>query len=332
MATPMTKGFRRVHVLQGRKFLLKVEDSNLAADYQKYEDLRNEIWGFPEDAMPGTRNMVCENVLQDGSSLFLAVYAARPDGMLVEEAAQFIGFSYGFVGVKDKGLAFRSTDNLWFYSQYTAVREEFRAFGLGTLIKEFQRDVLLEWLGVGTVVCTYDPLTGVNAHRNIRHFGMNVLEYRPAIYGEFGGRLNRRDVPSDRFFMSWDLKKRHAQPDFKGRDLRAEAPSALRVEMIEVRGRSGRVAIEAVRETVDTAASRTVLVPVPEDFYFMLRETDAEDEEVRRIPLDWRLRTREAFQSLLAGGYKIIDFMRVKDGLPKSYYVLQKQPDDLSIS
>jgi len=324
MSKPMTKGCSRVHVLQGRKFRLKVEDSEQAADYQKYEDLRNDIWGFPEDSLPGTRNMICENFLQDGSSLFLAAYAADDEGKLVEDEAHFIAFSYGFAGVKDKRLAFRSLDNLWFYSQYTAVREEYRASGLGVLIKEFQRDVLLEWWGIATVVCTYDPLTGVNAHRNIRHFGMDVLEYRPAIYGEFGGRLNRRDVPSDRFFMSWDLKKKHTPPDFKAKDSRVEAPHALRVELKEVRGRSGPVIIEVVREAEAAAGGEFLLVPIPADFYSLLRETDVEDEAVRRIPLDWRLLTREAFQSLFAKGYRIVDFRHGEAGMPKNFYVLQK--------
>ena len=324
MDKPTTKSFSRVHVLQGRRFLLKVEDSEQAADYQKYEDLRNDIWGFPEDSLPGTRNMICENFLQDGSSLFLAAYADDDEGRPVEDQAHFIAFSYGFVGVKDKSLAFRSLDNLWFYSQYTAVREEFRAYGLGTLVKEFQRDVLLEWLGIATVVCTYDPLTGVNAHRNIRHFGMDVLEYRPAIYGEFGGRLNRRDVPSDRFFMSWDLKKKHTPPDFQAEDLRIGMPHALRVELKEVRGRSGPLTIEVVSEAEVAPGGKMLLVPIPADFYVMLRETDVENEAVRRIPRDWRLLTGEAFQSLFAKGYKIVDFRHAENGTPKNFYVLQK--------
>jgi predicted GNAT superfamily acetyltransferase len=228
------------------------------------------------------------------------------------------------VGVKDKSLAFKSLDNLWFYSQYTAVREEYRAYGLGVLIKEFQRDVLLERLGIAAVVCTYDPLTGVNAHRNIRHFGMDVLEYRPAIYGEFGGRLNRRDVPSDRFFMSWDLKKKNLPPDFKPDDLRVGVPHALRVERKEVRGRSGPVTIEVVQKAEVAAGGKTLLVPIPADFTIMLRETDVEDEAVRRIPRNWRLLTREAFQSLFAKGYRIVDFRYAETGTPKNFYVLQK--------
>ena len=111
-------------------------------------------------------------------------------------------------GVRDKEAGFRDRSNLRFYSQYAGVRKAYQSYGLGILIKEFQREMVLGILGVSTVICTYDPLTGVNAHRNVRHFGMDVLEYRVATYGEYGGLLNRLDVPTDRFLMSWDLERK----------------------------------------------------------------------------------------------------------------------------
>ena len=64
----------------GRTFRLRVETSPDAADYAKYDRLRDEVWGFPEDHMAGTRNLMCENFLHDGSALFLAAYDAGPDG------------------------------------------------------------------------------------------------------------------------------------------------------------------------------------------------------------------------------------------------------------
>ncbi|MEW5900754.1 MAG: hypothetical protein AB1715_04750, partial [Acidobacteriota bacterium] len=129
----------KIVALKGKRFLLQVEASNEARDYEKYERLRDQIWGFPEDNLPGSRNMLCENYLQDGSSLFIAAYRESPAGKLVPDLTSFVGFSYGFVGVKDKQVNFRKPENLQFYSQYTGVRDEFRAFGLGVAIKEFQR-------------------------------------------------------------------------------------------------------------------------------------------------------------------------------------------------
>lgn len=313
------KDLSRIHVIRDRSFLFRVEDSADAADYRKYESLRNEIWGFPEDSLPGTRNMLCENFLHEGSSLFLAIYAADDKDKLQADPKSCVGFSYGFVGLKDKSLGFGAPDNLWFFSQYTAVIKDYRSYGLGVLIKEFQRDVLLDVLGISTVVCTYDPLAGVNARRNIHQLGMDVLEYRPAVYGDFGGFLNRRDIPSDRFFMSWDLRKKAEPAELSLETLRPLRDKLFKVEVEDVRGRSDRVKLEVIRKTRLTARGELLLVPIPEDFYLMLYETDVENQSVRRIPLDWRLATRKAFQSLLAARYRIIDFLRVDKG---NYYVL----------
>lgn len=44
-----------------KKFLLRVENSDQSADYQKYENLRQAIWEFADDHLAGTRNLMCEN-------------------------------------------------------------------------------------------------------------------------------------------------------------------------------------------------------------------------------------------------------------------------------
>ena len=191
----------------GRDLRLRIETSAEACDYEKYERLRNEIWGFPEDNLPGSRNLMCENYLHDGGSLFIAVQTLGEEAGGLSDGRRLAAFSYGFVGVKDKEVAFRKCDNLRFYSQYTAVRPEFRGAGLGVAIKEFQREKVRSLFGINTITCTYDPLTGVNARRNVHHFGMEVEDYRVSTYGEYGGFLNRLDVPSDRFFMTWDLSR-----------------------------------------------------------------------------------------------------------------------------
>jgi predicted GNAT superfamily acetyltransferase len=216
---PPRKNFPRRHLekiltIQGRRFLFRVEDSNAPSDYLKYEELRNAVWQYPGDSLPGGRNMMCENFLHDGSSLFIGVFAEDEQGILELSAERLVGFSYGFVGLKDKALGFRATGNLQFYSQYNAVREDFRGFQLGFLIKEFQREQVQNVFGLTTITCTFDPLTAVNAHRNIHHFGMDVLGYQTDIYGKFGGLLNRLDVPRDRLFVSWDLNKKRPELKF----------------------------------------------------------------------------------------------------------------------
>ena len=315
----------RAHTIRGRRFFLKVEDSAEASDYRKYEDLRGEVWDVPEDGMSGTRNMMCENFLHEGSSLFLAAYGEDAGGGLAEDAAHLAGFSYGFVGIRDKSLGYRSPENLWFYSQYTAVRPGYEGYGLGVLIKEFQRDVLLEVLGIGRVVCTFDPLTAVNARRNIGRFRMDVLEYRVATYGEFGGRLNRADVPTDRFFMSWDLAADAARRAADAAEAPASAPSVIAVAEKTVAARSGALAFETVGGLRLDRLGEFALIPIPRDFYKMLDETAVDDPAIRRIPVDWRMATRQAFKELFARGFRVVDFLSGGEPPSGCAYVLRRE-------
>jgi predicted GNAT superfamily acetyltransferase len=314
----------RLHAGAGRTFRIRVETSSETADYAKYDRLRDEIWGFPQDHMAGTRNLMCESFLHDGSSLFLAAYEAGPEGTWPETDERLAGFSYGFVGIRDKAVGFRSPDNLWFYAQYTGVRTSCQGAGLGVAIKEYQRDVLRAAFGLRHVVCTFDPLTGVNAYRNIHHFGMSVLDYRTATYGEYGGRLNRLDVPSDRFFMDWDLQSPPRRPAYDLADLLEATPPVLPAERRIVAGRSGPLELETVAGAALHPEGPFALIRIPRDFYLMLRETDVDDPAIRRIPLDWRLATREAFQILVRKGYRVIDFRGVRRPEPESWYILAR--------
>lgn len=316
----------QIQEVRGKRFLFKVEKSAQASDYKKYERLRYEIWGEPTDTLPGERNMVCENIFHEGSALFIAVYVEDEKGEFREDESHFIGFSYGFVGVEDKEIAFRNRENLLFYSQYTGVRPEFRSYGLGIRIKEFQKKCLMEIFGIHRITCTYDPLTGINAYRNIHHFGMDVVEYREACYGIFGGYLNREDVPCDRFFLFWDVRKEIKRPAYDLENLLASGHVALESEIVEVKGRNGRVALEVVRKVNLDLDTEFLLVEIPYDYYRMLHETDVPQKKVRSIPLDWRLKSREVFQTLFRRGYRIIDFrVTGRDDRKRDFYILQKE-------
>lgn len=315
---------QRIIEAKGMKFLLKIEESNHPEDYRKYEDLREEIWAFPEDHLAGTRNLLCENFLHEGSSLFIAAYREEPGSPWIEDAAHLVGFAYGFVGIKDKEIAFRQPSNLWFYAQFLGVKDEWQGYGLGIAIKEFQRDIVRDWFGLDFIVCTYDPLTAVNAYRNVHHFGMRLLEYRIAAYGEYGGRLNRLDVPSDRFFMGWDITRPPRKTDFKEEAIKPER-IVNQVEVVEVEGKDGPLYLEVIKEIELSPKENLVLIRIPLDFYQMLRSTDVEDSEIRRIPLDWRLKTRQLFLTLFKQGYRLIDFILDRQsGKTQAYYLLVK--------
>ena len=319
------KVLEKVLEIKGKKFLFKVEDSGDHRDYLKYEELRNEVWAEPNDNMAGSRNMKCENYLHEGSSLIIGVFIEADEGRIKQDKDHLVGFSYGIVGIKDKEIAYREPSNLQFYSQYTCVRKDFEHLGLGIRIKEFQKEILVRIFGIFTITCTYDPLTGVNAYRNIHHFGMDVVDYREAYYGQFGGLLNRLDIPCDRFFVSWDLKRKVRRPEHDLNSLIESECLAVEAEMRTVNGRSGPLELETVNNINLDLDREFLLIEIPVDFYCMLKETDVEDQEVRNIPLQWREKTREAFKTFLQRKYRIIDFRKVKrDNRVRDFYILKK--------
>ena len=326
MVNEVMEGLEKIIERKGKKFLLKVETSRDPEDYLKYEKLREEIWCFPYDNMPGPRNMMCENIFFDGSNLLIAVYTETEEGdFSKQDYAHQVGFSHGYVGVMDKKVAFRSLDNLQFYSQYVGVREDFQTYGLGILIKEFQREKVIDLFGIHKVTSTYDPLTGMNAYRNIHHFGMEVIHYRVDIYGDFGGNLNREDIPSDRFVMLWDLKKETQRPAYDLESLLEKKQIVTEVAYAEIQGKSSILDLEVIKEINLSLDQDFLLVEIPFDFYKMLRETDVEDRRMREIPLEWRMKTRQVFQSLFQRGYKVIDFKHIERyDRKRDFYILKR--------
>ena len=319
------KGLEKVREIKGNKYLFRVESSNDHRDYLKYEELRDEVWREPNDNLSGSRNMMCENFLHEGSSLFIGVFKEAEEGRFEQDKEHLIGFSYGFVGIKDKKIAYRKPDNLQFYSQYTCVRPDSEHLGLGVLIKEFQRETLIEVFGIYTVICTFDPLTGVNAYRNIHHFGMDVLDYRETFYGDFGGRLNRLDVPCDRFLVTWDLKNERDRPEYDLEALVKSGWMVVKADKKTVEGQSGPVELEVLEEINLNLDNEFLLVEIPVDFYTMLKETDVVDDRVRSIPLEWRMKTRQAFQTLFDRNFRIVDFKKMKKGNQvRDFYILKK--------
>jgi len=317
------KALEKSVTVRDKRFLLRVETSHDPEDYRMYEALREEIWAFPEDHLAGTRNMMCENVFHEGASLFIGAFAEGPGGGFKVDGEHLAGFCYGFVGVRDKAVGFRDPGNLRFYAQYAGVRTAYQSYGLGVELKEFQREMVLDLLGVSTVICTYDPLTGVNAHRNIHHFGMDVLEYRVATYGEYGGLLNRLDVPTDRFLMSWDLLRKAGRPDYDF-DTALAAPQPIIVGLRGVEGKNSRLELEVVERTDANVPGDILLVRIPLDFYRILQETDVADRGVRRIAVDWRLAGREVFRTLFARGFRVIDFRKAEGQGSGNYYVMSR--------
>ena len=318
------KDLEVIHESKGRRFLFAVETSDKLADYTKYEELRYEIWKDPDDNFSAARNMAGENIFNDGSSLYIGIYIEGENGGFPRNREHLVGFSYGYVGIRDLNIGYRNPANLEFYSQYASVKPDFKKYGLGLFLKQFQRQKVIGILGINTITCTFDPLTGVNAYRNFHIFGMEVIAYKEAFYKGFAGKLNRADVPSDRLFVSWDLNKEIMRPEYDLDLLLGENRLIIYSESREVKGKTGQVCLPLVKKS-GCPLGNILLIEIPYDFYTMLQETDVLDKEVRNIPVDWRKKTNEAFSSILKDGYKIIDFRykKIKDRM-RDFYVLSK--------
>ena len=68
------KALEIIHESRGKKFLFSVETAYAADNYSKYEELRREIWGDPEDYFASACNMASESFFHEGGSLFIGVF------------------------------------------------------------------------------------------------------------------------------------------------------------------------------------------------------------------------------------------------------------------
>jgi len=211
-------------------------------------------------------------VTQKAGGIAAGAFAA--DGRL-------LGFIYGLAGCAE-GRPFH-------WSHMLAVDPQARDLGLGTRLKLYQREVLLE-LGIGEVRWTYDPLEARNANLNLNHLGAEVAEYVEEMYeGEMGELA--RGIGTDRFIVSW----------------RIAGERVARALADHRRGEDGRfheapVANPGAAER-DLPDAPRVRVEIPEN----VQAVKVEEPETA---MAWRTSTRRAFETYLARGYKVEVFYR----------------------
>jgi hypothetical protein len=98
---------------------------------------------------------------------------------------------------------------------------------------------------------------------------MDIVDYHVDIYGAFSGRLNRADIPSDRFSTSWDLKRSVHRPEYDLESLLQQRRTVTDVEPAVVEGKSGPVELEMLRGVDWDLDEDLLLVEIPFDFYKM---------------------------------------------------------------
>ena len=258
-------------------------------DFRECVALQEETWGTGfSERVP----LAILKVSQILGGVSAGAYAA--DGHLV-------GFVFGMTGLRGGELAH--------WSDMLAVRAEARDSGLGTKLKAYQRERVME-AGVRRMYWTFDPLQARNAYLNFSKLGIVVREYAQDMYGQTDSPLHR-GIGTDRMIPLWILNSDRVSARLSGME-RFEAPDAdaLPRALASTGGEGDPVPSDPV---LDIDADR-MLVAIPSDLASVM------DRSVE-LALAWRMATRAVFTHYLGAGYEARELIR---GEHTSDYVLAK--------
>ena len=256
-------------------------------DFQACVEMQKEVWGFddPYDIVP----------------LPLLVVSERNDGIILGafENNRMIGFVYSLPGIHQKQKV------QW--SHMLAVTSDFRNTDIGYRLKMAQYHEAEE-KGYDVLEWTYDPLESKNAYFNLHKLNCIAKEYEINVYGITSSPLHS-GTPTDRLIASWPIPPiKKEMPSF---DKFPESPA-----LISITHREGSALI------IDG-----VSLGQNEEFLFL--EIPADMQQLKTVssngPLQWRLKTRDAFTHYLHRGYVVYSFLSFRDQDPhRSFYVLKK--------
>lgn len=260
--------------------------------------LEREIWGYSDmaDAVPAA----------------VLVVSIKRGGILLggfDAAGGMAGFVYSVPAVK----AGRLTQ----WSHTLGVLPAARDTGLGARLKLAQRDAALA-MGVDLVEWTFDPLQALNAHFNFSKLGVVVCEYEENVYGQSSSPLHS-GTPTDRFVAEWHIALPHVQRRIgsSGRPMVRDRSVAEAV-VINPAVAAGRWLAPGAADLART--DRRVLIEIPSGFGEM-QLADA------RLALDWRMHTREVFETFFRRGYRAVDFFLAREA-GRGQYLLVRPEDD----
>lgn len=251
------------------------------AEYDECVRIERETWG---DQFTEVVSATILRIAQEVGGVTAAAF--DPDGRM-------LGFVFGMTGVRDGELAH--------WSDMLAVRPEAQHLGIGTRLKHYQRELLLE-IGVGRMYWTYDPLVSRNAHLNLVRLGARVVDYKVNYYGEDTGSVVHAGLGTDRFIVTWDFAPR---PDVLASlsPLPADAPIINPLQP--------GTGIPAIHDLPD---SPVVRIAIPKDIFAEL----ACDPDAAHA---WRHTTRRAFCHYMGAGYNVLTFERDNTNEGGTYYL-----------
>jgi predicted GNAT superfamily acetyltransferase len=251
-----------------------LRDLHTLDEFRQVIALEIAIWGYTD--------------YTDVVTLPMFIITVKRGAILIgafDEANRMVGFVYSIVGVKD-GKPIQ-------WSHMAGVLPEYRGRGLGSELKLAQRERAIA-AGFDLIEWTFDPLQATNAHLNFVKLGVVCDEYAVNIYGDSSSTLHR-GTPTDRFVVQWKIREPHVER-------RISRDSAIRVRAVDA----------AAAPTVNASAvdlwldAPRVWVEIPVGFTALQQENP-------ESALQWRLETRQIFQTYFARGYRAVDFELLND-------------------
>lgn len=259
------------------------------------EALQREVWpGSETDVVPAHILITATH----NGGLVLGAY--------LEE--KLVGFVFGFPGLEKTPDGPRAKH----CSHMMGILPAYRDAGVGFLLKRAQWQ-MVRHQGLDHITWTYDPLLSRNAYLNLTKLGAVCNTYRRSEYGDMRDGLNA-GLPSDRFQVDWWINTRRVE-----RRLGKRVRKPLKLDdfskadlhpLYTPLASTGN--LPRPPEHFSPLEGRLILAEIPSDF-------NALKQEDFSLASEWRLFTREVFESAFHAGYIVTDF--IFDG-GRSLYVL----------
>jgi chorismate synthase len=245
-----------------------------AAEYDACVALQRETWGDDfQEVVPPTILWVAQRIGGVAAGAF--------------EGDRLLGFVFGLTGVEHGRIVH--------WSDMLAVRGDARGRGVGRLLKEYQRELLLPH-GIEVIYWTFDPLEARNAHINFAHLGISARTYMRDVYGAGTSTLHA-GLGTDRLLAEWWIREARS-----GRPVAAWSDVEPALPAVGDAPGEPRTALDAAR----------VSIAVPADIQALKRNDPA-------LARAWRATARAAFEAYLSRGYTVTGFRRGAPG-----YVLER--------
>lgn len=243
---------------------------------------------------------ILEDLVWKGDSIptHQTITAIKNGGLMLGAFIEgnLVGFNYSFPGFLN-GAIFLCSHNM-------GIHPEHRGKGIGSMLKAAQKEKARE-MGYELITWTFDPLETRNAYLNLSKLRAVCNTYIENCYGEINDGLNN-GLPTDRFKVEWWINSEYLQTQHEMETASAIIPWEMTKNDLPKLGDFDSIPDD-----------QRILVPVPA-YFQVLKKTDP------KLALNWRIKTREIFQTLFSEGYIVIALEK-GDNEPVHYYVLVKR-------